>query len=451
MDEGAASTTTPGEAAQLAVAVLDAEAEREAQQAAAQEEVLFANDLLPGVGEEEVSLGQAVRIGGVSTFVVLMLLPLVRRARVGDPVGARAGHPPRVRHQQRHDRVHRGGVGRVPRARRAADGLARRPLPRGRRSSAGPASRSPAFLALCGCGDQRVHAVLGAVRRRHRQGEHHPGARVADRRHLSDRHPRAHRRVAGDGRRAASACSARSSSPASPRWPAATTAGAGRSSSSASRSRSSRSSRSLQEPPRGQFEKQDVLGEVIEDEQPAPISMEAAFARLRQIRTLRTVLVALLRRWASGCSPPRCSPTSSWRTTTAPTPSTGACSAPSAASACCSCCPSSGSTSTGLYRATRRAALRLVGLLILPAALLTPIQFFMPNVIAVHDPAASRRLSCCRSAFTMVGPVLQSVVPYRLRGMGAALGSIYIFFIGATGGALLVRAPHRRVRHRAPR
>src|SRR5258705_11482966 len=67
-------TTTPGEAAQLAVAVLDAEAEREAQQAAAKEEVLFADDLLPGVGEEHRSLGQAVRAGGTSTFVVLLLL-----------------------------------------------------------------------------------------------------------------------------------------------------------------------------------------------------------------------------------------------------------------------------------------------------------------------------------------------------------------------------------------
>lgn len=28
----------------------------------------------------------------------------------------------------------------------------------------------------------------------------------------------------------------------------------------------------------------------------------------------------------------------------------------------------------------------------------------------------------------MVTPVLQSIVPYRLRGMGSALGSIYIFF-----------------------
>ena len=62
----------------------------------------------------------------------------------------------------------------------------------------------------------------------------------------------------------------------------------------------------LPEPPRGQFEKQDVLGEVIEDEQPAPISIEAAFARLWQIRTLKTVIVAFSAHRASGCSPCRC-------------------------------------------------------------------------------------------------------------------------------------------------
>src|SRR4051812_19057780 len=43
----------------------------------------------------------------------------------------------------------------------------------------------------------------------------------------------------------------------------------------------------MREPPRGQFEKDDVLGEVIEDENPAPISMEAAFARLKKINTIR--------------------------------------------------------------------------------------------------------------------------------------------------------------------
>jgi ABC-type branched-subunit amino acid transport system ATPase component len=40
-------------------------------------------------------------------------------------------------------------------------------------------------------------------------------------------------------------------------------------------------------------------------------------------------------------------------------------------------------------------------------------------------------------AFTMTGPVFQSVIPYRLRGLGSALAAIYIFFVGATGGALL--------------
>src|SRR5262249_25643801 len=48
----------------------------------------------------------------------------------------------------------------------------------------------------------------------------------------------------------------------------------------------------LPEPPRGQFEKEQVAGEVIEDKQAATISVEAAFGRLWQIRTLKTVFVA---------------------------------------------------------------------------------------------------------------------------------------------------------------
>ena len=57
----------------------------------------------------------------------------------------------------------------------------------------------------------------------------------------------------------------------------------------------------------------------------------------------------------------------------------------------------------------------------------------------------------------MIGPVLISVAPYRLRGMVGAVGGIYVFFIGATGGA--VRPPcstaswgsgHCSDRHHAP-
>ena len=58
----------------------------------------------------------------------------------------------------------------------------------------------------------------------------------------------------------------------------------------------------MKEPPRGQFEKDDVLGEVIEDENPAPISMEAAFARLKKIATIRTVARRRSARSASACS-----------------------------------------------------------------------------------------------------------------------------------------------------
>jgi ABC-type branched-subunit amino acid transport system ATPase component len=41
------------------------------------------------------------------------------------------------------------------------------------------------------------------------------------------------------------------------------------------------------------------------------------------------------------------------------------------------------------------------------------------------------------SAFSMVGPILTSVSPYHLRGIGGAVGSVYLFFIGATGGAII--------------
>jgi hypothetical protein len=48
----------------------------------------------------------------------------------------------------------------------------------------------------------------------------------------------------------------------------------------------------MKEPPRGQFEKMGVLGEVITDTPPAAPSMEAAFERIMRIRTIKTVLIA---------------------------------------------------------------------------------------------------------------------------------------------------------------
>lgn len=58
----------------LVQAVLDAEAERRSEQAEAAQEVLFADDLLPGVGDPAISLREGVVRGGVFTVVMLALL-----------------------------------------------------------------------------------------------------------------------------------------------------------------------------------------------------------------------------------------------------------------------------------------------------------------------------------------------------------------------------------------
>jgi ABC-type branched-subunit amino acid transport system ATPase component len=97
--------------------------------------------------------------------------------------------------------------------------------------------------------------------------------------------------------------------------------------------------------------------------------------------------------------------------------------------------PMAGKRYDRLYRANPSKAVTLLGILLLPAAVLTPIQYFMPNwqlFLLFGIP----QVMLSTVAFTMCSPIFQSVIPYRLRGIGSALAAIYIFFVGATGGAL---------------
>lgn len=189
------------------------------------------------------------------------------------------------------------------------------------------------------------------------------------------------------------------------------------------------------DPPRGQWEKKDVLGEIIEDARPAPISMEAGFARLLQIRTLKTVFVAfaslgfgmftvpilgslfLEREYGLGSFGRGLVGTTSGIFVLAVAPFVG-------------------SYYDRLYRRDPSKALRLVGQLILPLIIVVPIQFFMPNPILYGIIAVPQQVMIM-SAFAMTGPLITSVTPYQLRGIGSSLGSLYIFLIGGTGGALL--------------
>jgi ABC-type branched-subunit amino acid transport system ATPase component/predicted MFS family arabinose efflux permease len=191
----------------------------------------------------------------------------------------------------------------------------------------------------------------------------------------------------------------------------------------------------LPEPPRGQFEKADVLGEVIEESDPAPISVEAAFARLMQIRTLRLAIIAFAAMGFGLFTTPILANLfleDQYGLGSFDRGLVGTCMGVGVLVAL----PFVGRYYDRLYQVSPARALRLVGLLVLPAAVFTPIQYSMPNP-SLFVLFGIPQVVMLSAAFTMVAPVLQTVVPYRLRGMGSALGSIYIFFIGATGGALL--------------
>ncbi|HXY28809.1 MAG TPA: ATP-binding protein, partial [Acidimicrobiales bacterium] len=191
----------------------------------------------------------------------------------------------------------------------------------------------------------------------------------------------------------------------------------------------------LREPPRGQHEKLDVLGEVIADTQPVPPSFEAAFARITRIHTIKMCLIGfsamgfglftapvlgnLFLQQQYGLDAFR-------RGLIGTIGSIGV----------LVVLPFVGRYYDSLYHRDPAQALALIGRMLLPVAVLVPIQYFMPNAVlwAVFSVFVAM---LSMSAFSMVAPVLTSVAPYHLRGLTGAVGAIYLFFVGAMGGAIL--------------
>ncbi|MCF2532446.1 ATP-binding protein [Yinghuangia soli] len=421
-------------AAGLAAGLIDAEAERRRQQAESSREVLFADELLPGVGDEQLSLRAGLAAGGSATFLTLTTL-----AAMDELESAALGIlAPDIRDAFG---MSDGAIVFIS----AASGafLVLGALPMGWLADRCRRSRvigwaGIAFSAMVFACGLAANAFLFFLARF--------GVGVAKSSTLpvhgslnADTYP-----IGVRGRLATiSAGAARTAGALSPlavggiatlaggddgwRWPflilglpaLLVAVWAFR----------------LPEPPRGQHEMKSVLGEVVEDVKPMPISIEAAFARLMRIRSIKSSIIAfsalgfslftggvLSNLWAEdhyGMS----------------TFERGVWGSVSGASLLLAL-PIVGPWYDRLYRLDPSRALALLGYLILPGAVLLPIQWSMPNGIAfmiAGIPAAI--LSSV--TFAMVGPVLSSVVPYRLRGLGSALSAIYIFFIGATGGALL--------------
>ena len=191
----------------------------------------------------------------------------------------------------------------------------------------------------------------------------------------------------------------------------------------------------LPEPPRGQHEMLDVLGEVVADPDPAPISLEAGFARLLRIRTLKTVIVGFSALGFGLFTTPVLASLYVEDRFGLDAFDRGVLSSLGGVGVV-AVLPFAARRYDRLYRRDPSAALRLIGVLILPVAAIIPLQYAMPSALtfALVGAGATAMLM---TAFTMVSPVTQSVVPYRLRGVGGALAALYIFFIGATGGALV--------------
>jgi ABC-type branched-subunit amino acid transport system ATPase component/predicted MFS family arabinose efflux permease len=424
--------TTPATAG-LVQAVLDAEAERREEQEEATRDVLFADELLPGVGGEEMSLRQGVVRGGVFTFAMLLLLQSFDELE-GATLSVLA---PNIR-----DTFHVGDGAIVFISAASGAFLVLGALPMGwladRFRRAPIIGWATAFFSLmvfsCGFAINAFTMFWSRFGVGIAKSNTYPvqGSLIADTYPIAVR-GRVNASIAGAARLAAvlspalvGGIAALAGGTDGWRWsyfvlaiptiPLAIFAFR------------------IPEPPRGQHEMLDVLGELV-DGRPAPISLEAAFARLNRIRTFRTMLFAFAALGFGLFTGPVLQNLYLDREFGLGSFGRGVVGTVTGAGVLV-VLPFTAVRYDALYRRDPARALRLLGVLILPVAIVLPIQYAMPNAPLFTVVGIVPGILLL-TAFTMVGPVIQSVVPYRLRGMGAALGSVYVFFVGATGGALL--------------
>lgn len=187
------------------------------------------------------------------------------------------------------------------------------------------------------------------------------------------------------------------------------------------------------DPPRGQFEQQSVIGQVMGEDPDRPkMSLSAVWQRLMAIQTLKITWIAfsvivfsligqgflvnlyLEDRW--GLTPFQ-------RAMIGFVPGVLA----------LAVAPWAAGRYDRLYQDSPAKALAWIGALFFPMALAIPIQFFMPHpvlfaVVGIIPSVLSVVV------FGMVSPLLAGVVPYRLRAQALALSMVVIFLGGGVLG-----------------
>ena len=191
----------------------------------------------------------------------------------------------------------------------------------------------------------------------------------------------------------------------------------------------------LPEPERGQWEKREVLGGSLKTDDDIEISVEAAFARIWRIDTIRYMTIALA---ALGFA---LFPASSIESFFLEEEfgldafERGLAISPTAFGLLLFL-PFIGKRFDQTFKRDPNRALRILGSLLFPLTVTVPIQYFMPNVYLFVAWAVVNG-TLLGASFSMIGPAVQTVLPYRLRGMGMAIILFFMFAIGAVGGGLL--------------
>ncbi|MCH1434868.1 MAG: MFS transporter [Acidimicrobiales bacterium] len=434
MSEDDASSAPSMHASALTAAVLDEEAARQAGQAERSADVVFADDLLPGVGGEEMPLKEGLRKGGFYTFFVLLLLNSLDELEqsainiLGPDIAETFG-------------VSDGTITFISTASVAffvlgagpmgwlADRMRRGPI-------VGTASLAFGFFAFLS--GAAVNAFMLFVARFF-TGISKANTITVHSTLLADTYP-----IATRGRMyATNAGVGRVFSAASPilvggiaaiaggvagwRWayfmlgiPVAVLGIA---------------AFFIPEPERGQWEKRDVLGGGLDTGEDVPISVEAAFARIWRIDTIRYMTFAMA---AIGFALFPAQSIQSFfleEEFDLDALERGFAVAP-AGILLIAFLPWVGRRFDRTFRKNPDRALRILGFLLLPATVLVPVQYFMPNVWTFAAVGALNT-TFLGAAFAMIQPSIQAVVPYRLRGMGTAIITFFMFAIGGIGGGLI--------------
>ncbi|MDH3706799.1 MAG: ATP-binding protein [Acidimicrobiia bacterium] len=191
----------------------------------------------------------------------------------------------------------------------------------------------------------------------------------------------------------------------------------------------------VKDPPRGQYEQQSVLGEVMVEEDPPPMALSAVWHRLMAIQTIKlawfafsAVVFAIIGQGflRNLYLEDRFDLSPFERALVGVVPGVLALAA----------APLLATRYDHLYQQDPAKGLRFVGALFIPLALFIPVQYAMPSAVAFAlvgiIPGVLEVV-----IFGMVAPLFTSVVPYRLRAQSIALSMVVIFLGGGVLGPIL--------------